>query len=68
MTDLEKAQARLKNAKETFDIVQLAATQDRKNAGEKHHTNGHYVKALEEIKKVVDHETSMVDRLEKQRA
>lgn len=68
MTELEKAQERLKTAKETFDTLQHAATHDRKYAGEKHHTNGHYVKALEEIKKVVEHETSMVARLEKQAA
>ena len=63
MTDLEKAQERLKTAKETFDTVQHAAVHDRKYASEKHHSNGHYVTALAEIKKVVDHETSVVERL-----
>ena len=63
MTDLEKAQERLKTAQEAFDKVQHAAVHDRKYAGEKHHSNGHYVTALAELKKIVDHETSMVERL-----
>ncbi len=68
MTELEKAKERLKTAQETFNTLQQAATHDRKYAGEKHHTNGHYVTALAEIKKVVDYEVSMVARLEKQSA
>lgn len=68
MTELQKAQERLKTAKETFNTLQQAAVHDRKYAGEKHHTNGHYVTALREIEKVVEHETSLVARLEKQSA
>lgn len=62
MTDLEKQQERVKTAQEAFDFVQHAAVHDRKYAKDGH-GNGHYVNALAELKKVVEHEASILERL-----
>lgn len=62
MTDLEKQQERVKGAQEAFDFVQHASTHDRKFA-KGGHGNGHYVTALVELRKIVDHETSVLERL-----
>lgn len=62
MTDLEKAQERVKTAQEAFEFVQHAATHDRKFSKDGH-GNGHYVKALTELKAVVDHESSVLERI-----
>lgn len=62
MTDLEKAQDRVKNAQEIFELVQHAATHDRKFSKDGK-GNGHYTNALSELKKVIDHEQTVVDRL-----
>ena len=61
MKELEKAQERVKTAQEAFEFVQHAATHDRKFAKDGH-GNGHYTTALAELKKIVDHEKSLVDR------
>lgn len=62
MTDLEKAKERVKTAQDVFELVQHASTHDRKLSKDGK-SNGHYTTALSELKKVIDHEQSMVDRL-----
>lgn len=62
MTDLEKVQERLDNAKEAFEFVQLAANTDRKLSHDKH-MNGHYTKALDELRRVVEAESAMLVRI-----
>lgn len=63
MTEIEKQQERVKTAQEAFDFVQHSAVHDRKFAKDGH-GNGHYVNALAELKKVVDHENSILERLQ----
>lgn len=62
MTDLEKAQERVKIAEETFAAVQAAASKHRKLTHDKHH-NGHFTKALDELSKIVLVENSLMTRL-----
>ena len=62
MTDLEKVQQRLTNAKEALEFVQLAANADRKLSHDKH-MNGHYSKAIDELSRVVATEQAMLVRV-----
>lgn len=61
MKELEKAQERAKTAIDAFEFVQHAAIHDRKFSKDGH-GNGHYTTALAELKKVVDHEKSLIER------
>lgn len=65
MTNLEKAAEQLLTAKNTFEHVQHQANHDRKLTKDGH-MNGHYVKALQELEKVVKHYEDLVHRAEAQ--
>ena len=63
MTDLEKAQERVRIATEALEFVKTAANHDRKLSHDKH-MNGHYHKALDELNRVVETELAMLKRVE----
>lgn len=63
MNDIEKQNERVKAAKEAFEFVQHSAVHDRKFSKDGH-GNGHYVTALNELKKIIDHEVSILERLQ----
>lgn len=62
MTDLEKAQERVRLATEALDFVKNASNHDRKLSTDRH-MNGHYHRAIDELSRVVETETNTLNRL-----
>lgn len=63
MTDLERAQEQVRTATSAFEYLQHLAVQDRKLAKDGH-TNGHFIKALQEVEKAKKHYEDLLHRAE----
>lgn len=63
MTDLERAQEQVRTSTSAFEYLQHLAVQDRKLAKDGH-TNGHIVKALQELEKAKKHYEDLLHRAE----
>lgn len=63
MTNLEKAQERVRLASEALEFVKTAANHDRK-LSHNNHMNGHYHKAIDELARVFETESAMLKRVE----